>query len=147
MASADVNSCAVSFELNSDEAFLHSAVHRVEDFARACGVEEVTTISVVMRELLANAITHGNRYLPFLKVNVHAEYAGAGAFRITVQDEGEGFDYASLDTKLPDDPRGIRRRGHILIRNLCRSVEFNGAGNQVTVLLDVGDKAGLRNDA
>jgi hypothetical protein len=57
---------------------------------------------------------------------------------VTVEDEGEGFDYHALHMALPEDARRISNRGYILINNLCRTLEFNDCGNRVTVLIDAG---------
>ena len=141
MYSTETYQRSMELKLRSDLAFIHSAVRKAEKFAQECGADGVSTISVVLRELLANAVAHGNHNAPDLKVDLHIEYDGEGAFRITVEDEGEGFDYSCLDTRIPEDPRNIHNRGYMLIRNMCRSVEFNERGNRVTVLLDMAGRS------
>jgi len=119
--------------------FVQPLLKRFEEIAREWGVDNAGRIVIVLRELLFNAIVHGNRNTQSQVVLCTIERAQGGPFRITVEDEGEGFDFASLDMSFPDDPRTTRRRGYILIRKICQSIEFNGAGNRVTVLVSAAD--------
>jgi anti-sigma regulatory factor (Ser/Thr protein kinase) len=127
---------SIAFILPSDPAFIHQVIREAQAFLQEYGIKDTTKISVVLRELLSNAIAHGNRNVAALAVNCRLERTGEGQFMIVVEDEGEGFDFASLDTSLPDDPRNIRNRGYVLIRNICSELGFNERGNQVTVLID-----------
>jgi len=129
---------SISFTLPSDLALVHPAIQEAEAFVQEYGVNETTRISVVLRELLANAIAHGNRNVVARTVHCRMEHVGEGQFLIVVEDEGDGFDFASLDTSLPDDPRNIRNRGYVLVRNLCSALGFNERGNRVSALIDVG---------
>ena len=131
---------SLSFTLCSDTALIHAAVRVSEGFAHEQGVKDTLRVSVVLRELLSNAISHGNRNIPDRKVNCRIDGVRRGGLRIVVQDEGDGFDFASLETSLPDDPRSVRNRGYVLIHNICDSVEFNEPGNQVTVLIGTANQ-------
>jgi len=128
---------SISFVLPSDLIFVHPAVRQAESFARDYGVKDDSRISVVLRELLSNAIVHGNKNVPSRVVTCRIEYPWAGQFRITVEDEGQGFDFSCVNTSLPEDPRSVRNRGYVLVRNICSSIEFNDRGNRVTVLVGV----------
>ena len=90
---------------------------------------------IVLRELLANAIAHGNRNELSRMVRCRVERLAGEAFRIVVQDEGDGFDTASVDMTFPDDPRNMLRRGYVLVRRICRQLEFNDRGNQVAAVV------------
>ena len=130
---------SISFTFPSDTALIHAAVRTSEGFAHEHGIKDTSRVSVVLRELLSNAISHGNRNIPERKVNCRIDGVPRGGLRIVVQDEGDGFDFASLETSLPDDPRNVRNRGYVLIHNICDSVEFNKPGNQVTVLIGIAE--------
>ncbi len=130
------NGGVMSFTIISDLACIHAVIQKVEEFIREHGAENAWQVSVVLRELLSNAIVHGNHNDPARSVQCEIKHVGSEGFRITVEDEGEGFDYASLDTSLPDDFRAIGPRGYILIRNLCSSVEFNKRGNRVSACVE-----------
>ena len=88
--------------------------------------------SIVLRELLDNAVEHGNRGIETRIVTGSLTYLGEGTFRIIVEDEGEGFDCAGLDVTVPEDPRRVKSRGYVLIHALADRLEFNEKGNRVT---------------
>lgn len=60
-----------------------------------------------------------------------------GAFQITVEDEGIGFDYKRIDMELPRDPRHTRSRGYALIKALTEQIHFNDRGNRVSVVVSL----------
>lgn len=129
----------ISFAFVSDMEHVHPTIHLSEKFAQECGARDTSKIGIVLRELLSNAIVHGNRNLPELLIRCTVEHLSGKQFRIVVEDEGEGFDFDSLNTAFPDDPRNIRNRGYILIHSLCSALKFNERGNQVTVLLQASE--------
>lgn len=129
---------SITLILPSDMGSVRSAVRRAEEFVQECGAQDDADVSLVLRELLANAIVHGNGSIPARTVTSRIEFMGKGQFRITVEDEGEGFDFRCVDTSLPEDPRRVRRRGYVLICRICSGLEFNERGNRVTVLVDAG---------
>lgn len=90
---------------------------------------------LVLRELLDNAITHGNGSTPEVPVQCWIRHMKDGSFRITVEDEGMGFDYRHLDMGLPLDPRHARTRGYALIKALSEEIRFNEKGNRVSVVV------------
>jgi len=130
------NKMSTAFRIVSDVALVHPAVQRVEAFVQQFGVEDASRISLVLRELLMNAVYHGNGNDRGRSVAFDVEYLGQERFRLSVEDEGAGFDYDALDLTIPEDPRRIRNRGYIVIRKVCNSVKFNERGNRVTVEVD-----------
>ena len=121
-------------------------------------------IFMVISELFANALDHGLLSLDasikstengvakyfelrdqrlesledgMIKVVVsHQPIEGnAGRLVIRVEDSGEGFDYKN---KSAIEREGINNseRGVALVRKLCRSVEFQGAGNRVKAVYE-----------
>jgi len=89
----------------------------------------------VLRELLVNAITHGNRDIPNGVVICSIEEVDPFRFKIAVEDQGEGFDYADLDTALPENPRRLGDRGYKLINALSDTLQFNEKGNRITAYI------------
>jgi anti-sigma regulatory factor (Ser/Thr protein kinase) len=130
------NKMSTSFRIVSDVALIHPAVQRVEAFVQQFGIDDASRLLLVLRELLMNAVYHGNGNDHGRSVAFDVEYLGQEQFRVSVEDEGRGFDYSALDLTIPDDPRRIRNRGYIVIRRICRSLEFNDRGNRVTVEVD-----------
>ncbi len=131
MAPAVEECSTLYFTIASDMALIHPAIRRAEAFIQSCGVDDQSRIPVVLRELLANAIVHGNQNLQHRKVCCRIDHVHKGEFCIAVEDEGNGFEYACLDTTLPQDPRNIKRRGYVLLASLCQRLEFNDRGNHV----------------
>jgi anti-sigma regulatory factor (Ser/Thr protein kinase) len=126
----------------SDITLIHPAIRLSEEFVHQHGASDTSKIFLVLRELLSNAIVHGNKNMLSRNVTCRIEHMGERLFRIAVEDEGEGFDFASLDTSFPDDPRTITKRGYILLRHLCTTLEFNEHGNRVTALVEGCDTGG-----
>lgn len=125
----------------SSVAFLGPAVDEVvggcERMAVA-GSRSRLNLRVALGEAVANAIQHGGGEDPSRTVRVVAEFRGEEV-RVTVEDEGEGFDPGAVsDPTAPgqrDEPHG---RGLFLIRSLVDEVRFNPTGNAVTLVLRLG---------
>lgn len=136
MVSMDRSEDSISFTLHSKLLHIHEVICEAEEFLRGCGVNDTTRISIVLRELLSNAIWHGNRNVASRRVHCRIDRVGERQFKIAVEDEGEGFDFSGLDVSLPDDPRHIKNRGYVLIHSICSLLEFNERGNRVTAYID-----------
>jgi anti-anti-sigma factor len=121
-------------EMRHVDRVLVEACHFLE---RCCLLEPSLEFNIVLRELLINAIEHGNLGIPERPINLVIMEIGSGRFQITVQDEGTGFDHRRLNLMIPDDPRKVRGRGLSLVHELSEKVEFNRQGNGVTVTLSI----------
>jgi len=88
-----------------------------------------TDIELALREALANAIVHGNREDPGQRVAVICRCGTNGEVSITVQDEGEGFDYDSVpDPTAPETRLRATGRGIYLMKALMDDVRFEQRG-------------------
>lgn len=92
-------------------------------------------IRLCLEEALINAMKYGNRLQKDLKIRVRVEVDPGEEIRITVEDEGVGFDVKCLD----DCTRGEnllrnRGRGVYLIRHLMDRVQYNSEGNVVLMV-------------
>lgn len=123
--------------MSSEWHLLNAGVHACENFVRRHVPETQGDVSLVVRELLANAITHGNRLSAEKSVACRMRSLGKQRFEIVVQDEGQGFDPRGLDMALPEDPRRVKSRGYRLISLLAESIRFSERGNQVSVTVDL----------
>jgi DNA-binding response OmpR family regulator len=145
---------------NSPDAvptFVEMLLHRCSADTRS---KAATELSLALRELILNAIEHGNLGLTFVeksraleqntldellrqrarlpeyrqrRVTVEARIEDQ-RIRVRVADEGQGFDWRGLSD--PTDPAHLlstHGRGILLARMMVESLEFNEAGNQVTV--------------
>lgn len=125
-------------EFPSEVRYLRPVVDRVvEGCRRLQGVDRdrAFRLRVALGEALANAILYGNREDPALRVAVEAE-AVTGALRISVSDEGDGFDPSSVpDPRLRENRDRAHGRGLFLLRTLMDEVRHNEEGNRVTLVL------------
>jgi anti-sigma regulatory factor (Ser/Thr protein kinase) len=56
------------------------------------------------------------------------------SFRITIRDEGEGFDWRNLPALLPENILAYSGRGIFLTKIYYDEVTYNDAGNEVTLV-------------
>lgn len=116
----------------------------VDEVVEACerlafsGTRATLNLRVALGEAVANAILYGNGEDPDKRVQVQAELS-SGQARITVSDEGPGFDpEAILDPTLPENRQKSHGRGLFLLRSLTDELRFNEPGNAVTLVLRGG---------
>jgi serine/threonine-protein kinase RsbW len=93
-------------------------------------------IGLAVREAVANAIKHGNRQDPAKRVEVDLELA-ADDLRISVVDQGSGFDPAAVKDPLAPENRFQRDgRGIFYMRSFMDAIDFNfppGGGTRVVL--------------
>lgn len=90
-------------------------------------------VRLALEEALVNAIKHGNRMDPDKKVRVLCQICEIKV-RIEIEDEGEGFDPS--DVPDPTDEENLEKpggRGIMLMRSFMNLIEYNDAGNQLTL--------------
>jgi serine/threonine-protein kinase RsbW len=126
-------------ELPNDLRAIERAVEFLASRAREAGFDEALlrlNFRVGVTEALANAMLYGNRGDEGKHVLVDASIA-AHRVRIRVRDEGSGFDPGHLeDPTLPMNRIRAGGRGIFLIHKLMDRVEFNEAGNAITMVLN-----------
>lgn len=93
----------------------------------------VFQVRLAVDEALSNAFEHGNAEDPSKQIAVDVE-VDAQQFRISIEDEGPGFDPGQVADPL--DPANLEKlldggRGVFLMRCHMDGVEFNGRGNRV----------------
>jgi len=129
---------AFALHLPSDVTLVDPAV---ELFAHHCFAgrqasrHSLFRLRVSLAEALANAIQFGNRSDRLKVVHVRADLL-VDHIRLCVQDEGTGFDPASVpDPRDPDLLESPCGRGLFIIRHLAEHVEFNEKGNTIWMTL------------
>jgi DNA-binding response OmpR family regulator len=101
------------------------------------GVEEeamLSNISICIDELLNNALIHGNDLDEtkkiFLKIVFDHE-----KLTLSVEDEGDGFDYKNLLTEFAENPQTLpTKRGLFIVNYLMDELSFNEKGNKVDIV-------------
>ena len=90
--------------LASNLESVDEAEELILDIAKEAGFpeDELHKISMAVRETVVNAVVHGNRYNAHKKVHLSASLE-EGRLTVTVGDEGDGFDLASVPDPLADE--------------------------------------------
>ncbi len=121
-----MNSAHRSLNLESRIESVEQAENEVLAFARAAGFEEDTQhqIAMAVREIVVNAISHGNAY----DLNKHVQVElrlSPESLLIAIQDEGRGFDPGDLpDPLAPENLLRQSGRGLLLARAFMDEVEL-----------------------
>ena len=118
---------------------VEEAAKEAEEFARNAGLgdEYIFAIDMAVRESVANAVKHGNRFDESKPVNVVFE-KDENAFSLFVRDFGQGFDYQHVDD--PTDPANLLKangRGILFMNTFMDEVEWTrpeGGGIAVKML-------------
>ncbi len=127
----------LSLAIPSDEALIPGLSHTVGLLLREFGYatdDWMSTMPLVIDEVLTNAIRHGNRGCRDKQVRIEVA-VDAREFRLAVTDEGEGFSRAGVA-----DPRSSDRlwrpggRGLFLIEQLMDEVEYLDKGRTVSLV-------------
>jgi len=95
--------------------------------------ESIRKMKIVLTELLANAIDHGNKKNHSKKVTIGHMINRKKAV-ISILDEGNGFDPRSIaDPTLPENLGKSCGRGLFIVNKYVDKVEYNSLGNRVTI--------------
>lgn len=128
----------VSLVLRNDLAEVRPVQDDIESALQAnrWGDTDGFAIKLAVEEALVNAIKHGNQLDPEKKVRVGYSVDDV-RFRISISDEGPGFNPADVPDPTADEnqdrPCG---RGVFLIKNFMTSVEYPGCGNTIIMTKD-----------
>jgi len=107
----------------------------IDEITGAIGVNQDNygKILVAALEAVNNAIVHGNKSSTQKLVDVEIEF-DENQIKITVTDEGEGFDPKKIpDPTMPENIEELSGRGVFLMTKLADSIAFNAKGNSVTM--------------
>ena len=91
----------ILFKLSSEISILPNVIEEVEKFLIQKNVDDLTNVLLVTKELLTNAVEHGNQNDPARLAVCDIEQIDDDLFKIVVKDDGDGFDYKFIDFKLP----------------------------------------------
>jgi serine/threonine-protein kinase RsbW len=87
---------------------------------------------LALREALANAILHGNKAEPKMRVQLDCYHERDGSLLFVVQDEGQGFDPDAV--RDPTRSENLFRpcgRGIYLIKHFMDEVEYHKGGREL----------------
>ncbi len=139
MRNADPGGVSVRLVLPNELRLLDVVHAASEKMAEIAGFDEDAALNVglAMREAVINAMIHGNRRDPALKVQVMFE-ARPARFQAKVIDEGAGFDPAKeSDPTVAPNLLNTSGRGLLLMRAFVDEVRFRrrrSRGMEVTLV-------------
>ena len=96
-------------------------------------------INFMMREIMNNAVEHGNHFSPDKKIHCRVDYLSP-VLAFIIKDEGEGFKAEDIPTE-SHDPRSLlreRNRGHQTILDMDFNIKIDK--NQVKILLNLNQE-------
>lgn len=88
-------------------------------------------LTMVLRELLRNAVEHGNQRDKSRTVLCRLRRLGTRVIEIVVTDEGAGFDPNAVNYRLPDALQESSRCGLRLVNALSDDLRFEDGGKTV----------------
>ncbi len=113
-------------ELPSRIELVEEAAMMADEFAKSCGFgDEITfAVDLAVRESVANAVKHGNKFDESKTVQMTMADRPEG-FEITVRDYGTGFSVDDIAD--PTDPENLLKtsgRGILFMRSFMDEVEW-----------------------
>lgn len=103
------------------------AAIKADEFAKEQGLGDdfVSAIDLAIRESVANAVKHGNKFAEEKTVDLTLACTPEG-FEITVRDHGEGFDVDEIpDPTNPENLLKANGRGILFMRSFMDVVEWS----------------------
>ncbi len=97
---------------------------------------ERVDICIAVTEAVNNAVEHGNKLINEKYVTLLFEYSD-DILRVTVRDEGEGFDLEAVENPLsPENLTKPNGRGLLIVESLMDDVEvsFSATGTDVVMI-------------
>ncbi|MCK8060790.1 MULTISPECIES: ATP-binding protein [unclassified Fusibacter] len=130
-------------KIESTFVAVDGAVHRIIDALKdKCGLDNKTVlfkISFMLREMLNNAVEHGNEFDKNKMVSCEVDCSQKG-LSFVISDEGEGIDFTCNPFHIADDKLlRERNRGYMTIQEMAFGVMIEG--NKVTVTLELDQEA------
>lgn len=126
----------IEFEFPSAISLMHSILDYLMKRVEKVGVvnQENSNLFIALDEAFVNAVKHGNKFDANKIVRITAEVSSKEA-RFTIEDEGDGFDVASIpDPRNPENLFKTSGRGVLIIHNVMDEVTYNERGNRLTMI-------------
>ncbi len=134
---------SVEVRFSSDSSLLAGICSSMADYACRGRQKNAHELMVVLRELLTNAVEHGNKHDPCKPVICRVTRLGAHAAEIAVEDEGDGFDPAQVDLGCPASPADLSRNGLRIANALSSALWFEEGGRRTVCRLSWGPEGRL----
>ena len=139
-SSTDTRMLTRSLVLESTPDSIHLIENLVDEFRKQLEfkADVYGNVMIAVTEAVNNGIIHGNHQDPTKFVHVNFDMKTPYCLRVTVRDEGKGFNPESLDDPTaPENIENIGGRGVFLMRHLSDKLEFHDDGRQVEMLFNI----------
>ena len=124
------------FKLPSRIESVDEAALKADDFAKKSGLGDdfISSIDLAVRESVANAVKHGNKFDETKIVVIRLAKSSAG-FEMSVRDYGSGFDPEEIpDPTNPENLLKASGRGMLFMRAFMDEVEWENAEGGGTIV-------------
>jgi serine/threonine-protein kinase RsbW len=123
-------------KIESDITNLNVVENAIDSLTNEIGISQDNygKILIAVLEAVNNAIIHGNKanLRKMVEIDFWVRKKDLG---VSVTDEGKGFKPAEVpDPTKPENLEAINGRGIFLMSKLADEIEFNKAGNSVTMI-------------
>lgn len=132
-----------TIQIESKPESIHIIERLVDDLKGEYNIHEDAygNILVAVTEAVNNAIQHGNKYNPNLKVKISYEVE-SDTISFVITDQGKGFDYYNLpDPTAPENLEKPTGRGVFLMKHLTDQIIFSHNGSSVELFFKTGHVA------
>ncbi len=124
-------------EIESDPRNLITVEEFINFFCKELNINEerMTGIMLAVTEATTNAIIHANKNIKLKLVKIDADFVD-GVLKITIKDEGKGFDPTTVPD--PTEPENLLKdsgRGLYLMRTYMDALEYNHTPNGTETIL------------
>jgi serine/threonine-protein kinase RsbW len=124
------------FNLPSRIESVDEAALKADNFAKKSGLGDdfISSIDLAVRESVANAVKHGNKFDESKIVEIRLS-KDDGTFEMSVRDHGAGFDPEEIPD--PTDPENLLKasgRGILFMRAFMDEVEWTNAEGGGTIV-------------
>mgnify|MGYP003497800086 FL=1 len=128
-----------TIQIESKPESIHIIERLVDDLKGEHNIHEDAygNILVAVTEAVNNAIQHGNKYNPNLKVKISYEVEN-DTISFAITDQGKGFDYYNLpDPTAPENLEKPTGRGVFLMKHLADQIIFSNNGSSVELFFKI----------
>lgn len=126
----------INISVPSDKSFIGEVSKYFTSFLRTNEVQYFDSFQIAFEEALTNSMKHGNKYDYDKRTNITLE-ANKYMIRVTIEDEGDGFDYIAAMIKLTksqDDIYQSSGRGLFLISMYTDDFYFEEDGRRIILI-------------
>ncbi|WNJ15917.1 ATP-binding protein [Pontibacter sp. G13] len=127
-------------ELDSNSDAIHTVEAVIDELRSVLEFKEDVygNVMVAVTEAVNNSIIHGNKEDESKKVIVEITAKSHYSLKVSVSDEGEGFDPSNLaDPTSPENLENIGGRGVFLMEHLSDSMSFTNDGKTVEMTFNI----------